>query len=295
MIINIQENISNRDNINPDVIYNRCDLWADNYASVSIKCEKMEYNMMLSLDGDSCYLGAWLMNIPTNVMLESERAIFERFPQVKRIKYEYGLTPTGYASPKNHFRITLPDTDDELRARLSKKGRYNIKREKDILSKTFGGYDVVEYMAEGCPSEILDTYFKMKKATHNVDYHMTASEYIKFYHVSHVYVLKVGAEVGAILLSCEQCSVVYIENLTYDLRYAKYSCGQVLYDIYLTILIQKGYKELFLAGGNLDYKKRYGSVEEPIYNCIVFRNRFDHALYAIRECLRKVKNRIIQR
>ena len=91
-------------------------------------------------------------------------------------------------------------------------------------------------------------------------------------------------------MSCEQCPIVYIENLTYDLQYSKYSCGQILYDIYLTQLIIKGYKELYLAGGDLAYKKRYGSIEEAIFNGIVFRSKIAEEIYAIREFVhRKIK------
>lgn len=72
--------------------------------------------------------------------------------------------------------------------------------------------------------------------------------------------------------SCEQCSCVYVENLTYNEQYSKYSCGKALYDIFLARMIEKGKKEIFLGGGNLEYKKKYGSVEETVYHCVVFRN-----------------------
>lgn len=74
------------------------------------------------------------------------------------------------------------------------------------------------------------------------------------------------------ILSCEQCPVVYIENLTYDTNYAKYSLGQILYDIYLKKLVEKGKKEIFLLGGDYDYKRRYHSVEETTYNDAVYRS-----------------------
>lgn len=295
MEVIIKENISGIGLIHPNVIYNRCDLWSSHYVLIEVFDGSISYNFMLSISGAEGYLGVWLMDIPKCVLEFIEKTIFERYSNLKSIKYEYGLVATGYFTPKNHFRITLPNSEEELRARLSKKGRYNIKREKDILTKTFGNYTIEEYTSDNCPKEIIDVYFRMKRVTHKVDYRMSADEYMKIYHVSDIYVLKLGDAIGAILLSCEQCSVVYIENLTYDINYAKYSCGQILYDIYLTRLIKKGFRELFLAGGDLDYKKRYGSVEEPIFNCIVFRSKIEHFFYATHELIRKKVKTLLSR
>lgn len=91
-----------------------------------------------------------------------------------------------------------------------------------------------------------------------------------------------GGEIGAILFSCEQCSCVYVENLTYNEQYSKYSCGKALYDIFLARMIEKGKKEIFLGSGNLEYKKKYGSVEETVYHCIVFRNEFLQCVFIIK-------------
>lgn len=294
MSIVIEDNVYSSNISAPNIIYNRCDLWADRFALVTVDESNQQYRIMLAVTDIEVYLGVWLLDIPVKVLKVVEKAIFSKYPNIKRIRYEYGLAPSGYSVPKNHFKIHLPETEDELRARLSKKGRYNIKREKDILTKTFGEYKVEEYEAELCPEEIIELYFQMKEATHGVDYHMSPSDYIKSYHISHIYTLKLGEVIGAILLSCEQCSIVYIENLTYDLNYSKYSCGQILYDIYLSKLIKKGFRDLYLAGGNLDYKKRYGSIEENIFNCIVFRNKTDHFKHALREWLRSIKHKYLQ-
>ena len=276
--------------IEPNMIYNRCDLWAAKSCLIKVLEGKKYYHLMAAFSNKECYLGIWLMNIPKRILIGVEKAIFRSYPFVSTIRYEYALVKTGLSFPKNHFRIALPDNEEDLKARLSKKGRYNIKREKEILIKTFGAYQVKEYTSESCPSDIINLYFKFKEATHHIDYHLSAVEYLKLYHVSHVYVLYVGEIIGAILLSCEQCPIVYVENLTYDLQYSKYSCGQILYDIYLTKLIMKGYKELFLAGGDLAYKKRYGSIEEAIYNGIVFRSKLAEVFYAMREFVhRKIK------
>ena len=43
------------------------------------------------------------------------------------------------------------------------------------------------------------------------------------------------------------------------------------YDFYLKELIQDGKKSVFLLGGNYDYKKRYGSIENNVAEYSVLR------------------------
>lgn len=272
--------------ITPDFIYNRIDLFSSNYEILEIK-NNITYYVEVDYKKTEAILGVWLVDIPVEVIEKIAEFIFNTHKNIRTIRYEYGYCKIGVATQKNHFRIELPDTEQELKSRLSSKGRYNIKREKRILEDTFGGYEIKEYSNSNVPEDVINSYFSMKKATHDTDYHMTCAEYLQNYHVTDIYVLYLKGSAAAILLSCEQCSVVYIENLTYDLNYSKYSLGQILYDIYLSRLIEKHKRQIFLAGGNLEYKKRYGSVEEETYNCIIFRSKIEEFLYKTKVALRK--------
>lgn len=143
MKVEFFNNGSGKSCIIPNMIYNRCDLWATKSCLIKVSEGNMSYNIMAAFINKECYLGIWLMDIPKNILIEVEKAIFQSYSFVSTIRYEYALIGTGLAFPKNHFRITLPDNEEDLRARLSKKGRYNIKREKDILTKTFGSYTLL--------------------------------------------------------------------------------------------------------------------------------------------------------
>jgi len=277
-----------RDKTNmPDFIYNRIDLFSQNYEILNIHDDEITYCVEVDYNERKATLGMWLNPISQAAFNGVIEYIFNNHMHISIIQYEYGYVAKGHTVPKNHFKIDLPETVDELIERLSSKGRYNIKREKLLLEKYFGSYSVEEYTKNNFPSEIIEDYFNMKKKTHNTDYHMTPNEYMEHYHVTDIYVLKISDRVASIILSCEQCGVVYIENLTYDVEYAKYSVGQILYDIYLGRLIEKGKTKIFLAGGNLDYKRRYGSVEEQTYNCIIFKSKFEESVYAFKEKLRR--------
>ena len=258
----------------PDVIYNRFDLTysKEDCFAVCLKEKDMERVVPVCIQSDTAILGLWLGELTPDQMAHVTEHIFHSYTGVKRVRYENSYCNYGSAITKNHFRIELPDNAEQLRSRLSSKGRYNIQREKKILEQDFGQWHVEEYIAEDAPEELFKTYFQMKKATHGINYKMTKEEYIKKFFVSHVYVLQTEQGTAAIVLSCEQCPIVYLENLTYDLEMAKYSPGQILYDLFLERIIEKGKKDIYLAGGKLSYKKRYGSIEETVYNGVVYRN-----------------------
>ena len=168
------------------------------------------------------------------------------------------------------FRIKLPDNIEQLDLRLSSKGRYNIRREKRLVNDSFGDYQFVECMPNTTLAGILmESYLEFKMKTYGKDYGLNLEEYCKKYHVSKIYGLLLGEEkiVGAVLLSCEQCPCVYLENLSYNPDLSKYSLGKIIYDEYLKSLVEKEYKELFLNDGDYSYKKRYGSIQEHAWTC----------------------------
>lgn len=68
---------------------------------------------------------------------------------------------------------------------------------------------------------------------------MTAFQYINEYCVMDIYTLTGEQTLLSIVLSCEQGDYVYLENLTYDTTYGKYSPGSVLYGQFLGELIRK--------------------------------------------------------
>lgn len=260
--------------IKPDFIYNRYDLCAQEYLVLCVRDKVEKFHITVGINKSEAKMGIWLMQLPEDVIDAVIAYIFDNYKGIKRISYTNGFTSRGLSWKSHHYRIELPETIDALHARLSKKGRYNIKREKDIIARKFGSCVLEEYPADDCPLDIIYTYFHYKYETHHKEYGLTPSQYLIQFHVTNIYVLRMGDIIGAVILSCEQCENIYLENLSYDKQYGSLSCGQVLYDMYLSRLIEKGRKSIYLAGGDLDYKKRYGSIEEQTYDCRVYRNKF---------------------
>lgn len=257
-----------------DFIYNRFDLFAEDWYVICFSCAGRQYALTAARQGKRLQLGVWLVRLPDGALCEVIRLLFLHLPDLEEVLYENSLTPAGRKPDlRNHFRIELPGTEEGLHSRLSAKHRYNLRRERKIIENELGPVEFAEFTGK-IPGEIVEEYFRFKRMTHGVDYHMTSETYLKTFHVTHAYLLSAGKKCLGIVFSCEQCPIVYIENLTYNPEFARFSPGQVLYDHYLVRLIEKGNREIYLYGGNLSYKKRYGSTEETVYRGRIYRSAF---------------------
>ena len=277
----VQCPLKEADQIVPNFIYNRYDLWGKSSVGQTSLWHYKDKERSLYVEsfcqGSTARLGIWLMPMETKVLRRIAKGVFNEFPEVKSIVIENATCDfKGRSFQNNHFRIELPKTVEELDQRLSAKGRYNIRREKRLLSEKKGRSVVCHYLAGDQESEIVwSSYFKYKSEAKKTIYGLSPDEYYAKYHVTDIYSLELGEQhdIAAIMLSCEQCSVVYLENMAFDDTLASFSPGQILYDEYLKLLIQKGKQELFLAGGNYSYKKRYDSIEDVVFKGAIYRNQ----------------------
>lgn len=278
MILYLEKTDTNFARIDPNMIKNRFDLAGEtDYDLIRYTDQDEDITLMVKYKDYIAYLGLYLVPVSEKALTKIIHFVFKNNKKVLYVIYEYGYHPLG-ENPirKNHFKIALPETREQLQERLSKKGRYNIAREKRILEQDFGSWAVHEYPAFAPEAESAwEKYFLYKSANYGEHWkNSNRDTYCKSFPVSHVYTLTLGedSEIAAVILSHEDCPVVYLENLTYDPELAKYSLGKILYDEFLNIMIRKNKTQLFLLGGNYSYKKRYGSEEETVYNCSVLRN-----------------------
>ncbi|MBQ3403273.1 MAG: GNAT family N-acetyltransferase [Synergistaceae bacterium] len=290
--------------VSPNFIYNRFDLYsnidASEFETLHVSDGKKDYYVQVLYRrhpfGTTAHLGIWLTEIPGYVVSECGKYILGRHKNVEYVSYTRSYSGEGFSCPINHFRIKIPKTSEEMYSRLSAKSRYNINRERRLLEQETGGLIFEEYdsVSEGeCFYEAVDAFLRMKEKTHkgrvSKEWHsIKARDYAERSQTSHVYVMRGERErnIIAVVLSCEQCPVVYIENLSYDMKYSKYSAGKMIYHYYLGRLADKGKSELFLSGGDLAYKRRYGSIEENLYSGSIYRyGYFSHCYYAFKRKL----------
>lgn len=255
--------------VTPNFIYNRYDLFCekDEFEAVEIKSngstKVVEYRVM----NQHAELGLWLTPITREELEKLISYIQKKHPNVKKITYKNGILSYGKARAHNHFRIVFPDTVEEMERCISSKSRSKMRKKLRFAEEDYGEMKYIEYDRSNLPLEIVEKFFEFKYEIRNRKYHMTALEYLDRYHVSDCYVLMFGDTVGAIRFACEQCPIVYGENFAYNPAMRDYSLGRAIFFHHLIRMVEKKHTELFFAGGDFEYKKHYGSIEETLYDC----------------------------
>ena len=215
--------------------------------------------LMLSIDNDKAIVGTWNNYTRRSTFLAMINYVFNSFKDVKTVEYNNQIYDNQFDN--KHWRhpdyyLPLPNSIEDLKIKISSKGRHNIKREKRIIVDEFGSLELINNKYDEDDVDVVNLFYKYKNDTHDL-----SEDYdIKNRHLTDYYLLKCGNDIKGVLLSCEQSNIAFIENHTFDSSMRQYSFGQVMYDMYLDSLINKGKTGLSLAGGNLAYKKRYGSI-----------------------------------
>lgn len=207
----------------------------------------------------------------------------------KAIKCHYSLYNFFNNLYSDHnYSIELPSSFDELLLREDRKKRYNLKRERRIL------FDMGISFRELSASEFEDAvkiFFAQKRITHNRDWNLEPSEFLKWLNITNIYVLEKDNDFIAFALSDEHFKKVIFEQTAYDTRWKKYSPGSVIYLCFLGKMIEKGYSEVFLGGGQHEYKKMLGSKEDFTFNGEISRHYIFKGFYNfIRGIVSKVKH-----
>ena len=230
----------------------------DNYY-LTIKTDYDEIFLPLSIKGDRAVFGTWMNKIGRECLLAAVEFTFGKFGKVKTIEYNNVLYDTllDHGWKHNDFYLPLPTTVEELKSRVSSKSRYNLKRERRIIEEAFGGLALIDVPFDKVEQKYIDKFYEFKNATHGI----SVEKYdIRSRNLTDVYLLVAGKDdIKGVAVSCEQSDIVFLENHTFDSSMRQYSFGQVLYDMYLDEMVGKGKKGVALAGGELEYKKRYGT------------------------------------
>ena len=256
--------------INPNFIYNRFDLFDNEFVVLHIDDKGSDKYLEIRIKDVHVELGVWLMKISKADFKDISSYIFYHFPQIEYISF-YNVISDKKFTRKNFFYLELPSTYIEMEKRLSSKSRQRLRRNKRDAAKIFGEMKFTEYN-DTIPEEIVKEFFRLKTGTLGIDYHISCEEYLDKYHVSNAYVLSFGGRIAAIFFTCEQCPIVYGENFSYDDVFSYYSPGMLIYDLIIQRLIEKGKRIFYLGGGNYEYKKKYNSVEISVCEGRIYKN-----------------------
>lgn len=146
----------------------------------------------------------------------------------------------------HNFSVELPVSFDELLLREDRKKRYNLRRERRIIS------DLGVVFCEVDSSEFenaVNIFFEYKKITHNRDWNLMPDDFLKWLNITNIYALKKDGDYIAFALSDEHFNKVIFQQTSYNPEWKKYSPGSVIYLYFLEEMIKKGFSEIFLGGG----------------------------------------------
>jgi hypothetical protein len=257
-----------------NLVYNKPRIFEQqNVYKLLIRYGESVYQIEYVLRGIKAELCVWLRDIPASVLNFAAEIIFKR-EKVLKIVINYSTVNIGDALDiDNNWVVFLPEKADDLFLRLSKKSRYNFKREMRLLEEQSGNLVIESYESLEIPEVFFKTYFDWKKESHGTEYGLTGSEYVEKYHITHSMALYAGENLVAILFYCKEQDCVYLENISYDTNFSKCSPGIILYENFLEKMTQEGLKVVFLGNGDQPYKTRFGSIEYCTYSGALYRNK----------------------
>ncbi len=242
-----------------DFAYNRMDFNFNEYSTLEVIDNERSFYVPYSIVGEKLYLGASIVPIDTRMLQSIIKWVKDNEISVKQMEIMFSLAYHKDLNARNNFAIMFPKSFEEMLLRVKKKTAGNVRREWSYFERDIGKLNCIHYKKEEISNELVGLYFDMKKETHSCDYGMDEKTYLNKYYVTDAYTLETDNEICAILFSCEQSRIAYLENFSYKKEYAHYSLGTILYWKYLECLIKKGKKAIYLAGGSYEYKKHFDS------------------------------------
>ena len=273
--------------VEPNFILNRFDLWANggSFETFHINSGSDDYYVQALYQGDTAELGLWRSSIPGREIMSLARHILRFRRDINRVRIRAACTRLPFSRKYFYTRLELPPTLEELRGRMSRKFRYNLKRERKILEEAEGSLLFEEYHAGNFPADLFAQFAGMKQEIYAGKYIPSGRAYFDDRRIiSDVYVMRSGrtGDIISMVLSCEQCPIAYINNLTYDMKYSAYSPGRMIYHYYIEALTKKGRRDLFLGVGTNEYKLRYGGIRSEVYGFFVYRSFLKQLWYNLK-------------
>lgn len=254
-----------------DLIYNRFDLiYGTESTAYHYSGADEDYVIRAHYHKTEATLDIWGKTFPPEIFHKAVSDIFSD-SAVCSINVVRGGNPyQDFLETTNDIRVPLPDSAEELLARVERRDRATIQRKKRWLNERIGNLEM-KIFTEKIPDEIVDLYFQWKKTTHGTDYRLQPQEYIGKYHVTDALLLQAGETPVAVALFCQVNKIVFFENFSYNIELKKYSPGLLMYEMFMEELIKRGCKYLYLGGGSYIYKKRFGAEEKTAYSGIIYR------------------------
>ena len=269
ILINLSKNkFEDIKKVCPNFVQNRYDiLYGKNFELFEIKYNEQVYYVPFHIEFITCKLGLWLVEIQKEAVEEIIKFIFNKYKFVFQIKIISSVNEYKNAYKTTDYWINLPDNEDEYIMKLTGKQRYNIKNHIKRLKEDFGEYTVKKYEKDQIPPEIIKKYFKLKKQTRGKSYFITPKSYLKKYAVTCVYALYIKGTAEAMAIVSENNNNLYLENVTYNPEYSKYSIGvTICFEMILDAIRNRKNQIFFGSSEKDDYKSRMCNASKETFS-----------------------------
>ena len=259
-----------------NLIYNRFDLiYIQNVEELVYEYNGEFYYVQLYIKNEKALINIWGKLFPQELFDLIIKDIFSGHPDLLCIEVTRAYNNYyGMLHEAEDILLCLPESFEELFDRIKTKHRYNFRRSKKLLEEKLGAITVEKYSGNEIVNELVDCFFEWKKHTYGTEYQLEGMEYLKKYNVTDCIYIKAGRTPVSILFYCKVEDTVYLENLSFNNVYEKYSPGFLGYVILLKELIHEKCKILFLGGGNYSYKRYFGTVVNRAYSGIIYSEQF---------------------
>ena len=253
--------------VEPNIKWNRCDIrYGKDFKLLEIKYEKQTKYISYYIEGSTCHLGLYMVEIPQYI-LNKVRSFILKKEKIK--KFHIGQSINPFAGCRNimHWLLILPASWEEYEQQFTSKTRYNRRYYKKKLEENFN-CEWKYFSEKEIDENFIKDFYALKKQKKKIYYDANEKEFLSdYYKITDAYALFIDGEMKSVILySIIDEHTAYCENLAYDLSLSKYNAGNVLYYYSLKQLLERNIRKIYLGGGDYDYKQNSKAIKSNTYS-----------------------------
>lgn len=257
----------------PDVFFNRHDKLYKHFKLLELFDGQKYHYIPITRKGLKIHIGAYLLETSPEAIQYLIDFLSKKYIIWTKAIFFHCATEVPSLKAETHYHINLNTTAEKFNKQLSAKTRYNIHWYPKKIVQDHGQFKIKTFKNEQITDQIIEDYFNLKRQKISSAYNkLSPKEYIKKFNITEIQQLVINDDIASmVLLSSVNNIDFYLENITYNTFYSKYSPGSILYHSMIIDLIARGGGNLYLGGGILDYKKRFNGIVTTTYSGTISR------------------------
>lgn len=225
-----------------------------------------------------------LAHLDQKIVVESSKAIFEKFLAIQRIKIDasyksYELNKSVLFFTSDDHILDLPTTMDEYYSKLGRSTRQHIKNHKVKLLRDYPSAQFTTKFGAEIDEAIVDKIIqlnidrmKYKGAIPGIN-NLYKNNILKFsQHYGCVAYIEVDGEIVAGNISSIIKKGIFGHLTAYDNNFYKYSIGEICAFYIIETAIEKGLSTFHFLWGESDLKKRLLGKQHSLFSYYIYRS-----------------------